>query len=89
MVTAPAVFFAHGSPMSALGGDQHALALRDFGDAHRPDAIVIVSAHWQKPMPVAITSWETAPLIHLVRKVLIRTSSYFDYIIIKHHISLH
>jgi multidrug resistance efflux pump len=32
---------------------------------------------------------ETAPLIHLIRKVLIRTSSYFDYIIIKHHISLH
>ncbi len=28
-------------------------------------------------------------LIHLIRKVLIRTSSYLDYIIIKHHISLH
>jgi multidrug resistance efflux pump len=28
-------------------------------------------------------------LIHIIRKVLIRTASYLDYIIIKHHISLH
>lgn len=28
-------------------------------------------------------------LIHIIRKVLIRTSSYLDYLIIKHHISLH
>ena len=32
---------------------------------------------------------EHLSLIHLIRKVLIRTSSYFDYLIIKHHISLH
>jgi len=32
---------------------------------------------------------EHLALIHMIRKVLIRTSSYFDYIIIKHHISLH
>ena len=32
---------------------------------------------------------EHLALIHLIRKVLIRTSSYLDYIIIKHHISLH
>ena len=31
---------------------------------------------------------EHVPLLHLIRKVLIRTSSYLDYIIIKHHISL-
>ena len=31
---------------------------------------------------------EHLTLIHLVRKVLLRTSSYLDYIIIKHHISL-
>ena len=28
-------------------------------------------------------------LIHIIRKVLLRTSSYLDYLIIKHHISLH
>jgi multidrug resistance efflux pump len=32
---------------------------------------------------------EHLSLIHIIRKVLIRTSSYLDYIIIKHHISLH
>jgi multidrug resistance efflux pump len=32
---------------------------------------------------------EHLALLHLIRKVLLRTSSYFDYIIIKHHISLH
>ena len=31
---------------------------------------------------------EHVTLLHLIRKVLIRTSSYLDYIIIKHHISL-
>ena len=28
-------------------------------------------------------------IIHIIRKVLLRTSSYLDYLIIKHHISLH
>jgi hypothetical protein len=32
---------------------------------------------------------EHLSLIHLVRKVLIRTASYLDYLIIKHQISLH
>jgi 4,5-DOPA dioxygenase extradiol len=65
MTTAPAAFLAHGSPMSALGGDAHAAALGAWGDAHRElRAIVVVSAHWQKPLPLAITSWERAPLIY-------------------------
>jgi multidrug resistance efflux pump len=32
---------------------------------------------------------EHLTLIHLIRKVLLRTASYLDYLIIKHHISLH
>jgi len=32
---------------------------------------------------------EHLTLIHLIRKVLLRTASYLDYVIIKHHISLH
>ena len=32
---------------------------------------------------------EHLELIHLIRKVLLRTTSYLDYVIIKHHISLH
>ena len=65
MTTAPAAFLAHGSPMSALGGDAHAAALHTFGEAHRDaEAILVVSAHWYKALPVAVTSWESAPLIH-------------------------
>lgn len=65
MSTVPAAFLAHGSPMSARGGDDHARALLEFGDAHRgAEAILVISAHWQKPMPLAVTSWETAPLIY-------------------------
>src|SRR5438270_14075679 len=65
MTTAPAAFLAHGSPMSALGGDAHAAALHAFGEAHRAaEAIVVVSAHWYKALPLAVTSWESAPLIH-------------------------
>ena len=29
-----------------------------------PRAILVVSAHWQKAMPVDVTSWESAPLIY-------------------------
>jgi multidrug resistance efflux pump len=32
---------------------------------------------------------EHLALVHIIRKVLLRVASYFDYIIIKHHISLH
>src|SRR3954454_4282424 len=64
MTTAPAAFLAHGSPMSALGGDAHAEALRAFGNGRDLRAIVVVSAHWQKPLPLAVTSWERAPLIY-------------------------
>src|SRR5947208_2771196 len=62
---APSVFLAHGSPMSALGGDAHAAALKKFGEAHRDArAIVIVSAHWQTRGPIRATSWEQAPLLY-------------------------
>jgi 4,5-DOPA dioxygenase extradiol len=62
---APAVFFAHGSPMSALGGDEHAAALRSFGKQHaHARAIVIVSAHWQTRGELRATAWEHAPLVY-------------------------
>jgi 4,5-DOPA dioxygenase extradiol len=65
MMRAPSVFLAHGSPMSALGGDAHAAALRTFGKRHDDlRAIVIVSAHWQTRGQVRVTSWEQAPLLY-------------------------
>jgi 4,5-DOPA dioxygenase extradiol len=61
----PAVFFAHGSPMSALGGDSHAAALRAFGARHTDArAILIVSAHWQVSQPIRVTAWDAAPLLY-------------------------
>src|SRR5580658_9608650 len=61
----PAVFFAHGSPMSALGGDAHAEALRAFGSRYRSArAILVVSAHWQVSQPVRVTAWDQAPLLY-------------------------
>ena len=61
----PAVFFAHGSPLSALGGDSHAAALRAFGARHTgARAILVVSAHWQVSQPVRVTAWDSAPLLY-------------------------
>jgi 4,5-DOPA dioxygenase extradiol len=51
--------------MSALGGDAHAAALRDFGGGHsNARGVVIVSAHWQSRGPVRVTAWEHAPLVY-------------------------
>lgn len=44
--TMTAVFFGHGSPMNALGGNHYTDAWRAFGARHRPRAILMISAHW-------------------------------------------
>jgi 4,5-DOPA dioxygenase extradiol len=65
MTAAGSVFLAHGSPMSALGGDAHAEALRRFGEAHTDlRAILVISAHWQTRGPIRITAWDHAPLVY-------------------------
>ena len=61
----PSVFLAHGSPMSALGGDAHAEALHIFGRKHlTARAILIVSAHWQVSRPLRVTAWDRMPLLY-------------------------
>jgi 4,5-DOPA dioxygenase extradiol len=51
--------------MSALGGDEHAAALRSFGKQHvDARAIVIVSAHWQTRGELRATAWKHAPLVY-------------------------
>jgi 4,5-DOPA dioxygenase extradiol len=51
--------------MSALGGDAHAAALREFGKQHADArAIVIVSAHWQTRGELRATAWRHAPLVY-------------------------
>jgi len=46
----PALFLAHGNPMNALADNTftHALS-RLAGGLERPDAILVVSAHWETP----------------------------------------
>ncbi|MFN4040358.1 MAG: 4,5-DOPA dioxygenase extradiol [Brevundimonas sp.] len=62
-MTAPAVFFGHGSPMNALGGP-HADAWRKLGQAiGRPRGVVMVSAHWET-MGLGVTAQEKPPTIH-------------------------
>jgi 4,5-DOPA dioxygenase extradiol len=51
--------------MSGLGGDEHAAALRAYGErVAGMKAILIVSAHWQVSRPLRVTAWEQAPLIY-------------------------
>ena len=61
----PAVFFAHGSPMVAIELDDFTQSVRAFGAAlPRPRAIVVVSAHWEAPGPVRVTSAERPPQLY-------------------------
>ena len=62
-MTAPAVFFGHGSPMNALGGP-FADAWRDLGrDIGKPAGVVMVSAHWETP-GLFVTADERPRTIH-------------------------
>jgi len=45
----PSVFVSHGSPMTALESGPYAQALAAFGRSVSPQAIIVISAHWQEP----------------------------------------
>ena len=42
----PVVFFGHGSPQNALGGNRYTDAWSAFGAQLRPRAVLMISAHW-------------------------------------------
>ncbi len=64
MARQPALFVSHGSPMMALEPSPARDFLRGFGaELVRPDAIVMVSAHYDEPR-VMITSGAAPPTIH-------------------------
>ena len=61
----PAVFLSHGAPTAAIEQNTYSEALAHFGQQHAsPEAIIVVSAHWQERWPVRVTSWAHAPLIY-------------------------
>jgi len=60
----PSLFLAHGSPMSVLD-KEYAAPLRKFASRQRGlRAIVAVSAHWQAPGPLRVTSGPRPSLIY-------------------------
>ncbi|AKQ64113.1 hypothetical protein A176_001025 [Myxococcus hansupus] len=61
---APTAFISHGSPMVALDSDAYPQALRRLGDASPVRALVVVSAHWETPGEVRVTSSAQPSLIH-------------------------
>ena len=65
MHRAPALFVAHGSPMLGLEAGEYGDTLRLFARGiPRPEAIVIVSAHWEAPGPIRVTASPRPPLIY-------------------------
>jgi 4,5-DOPA dioxygenase extradiol len=59
MIRTPAVFISHGSPMVLLADDDYTDALTRLPKSWpRPDAVVVISAHWQIPLPIRVTSSE-------------------------------
>lgn len=48
----PVLFLSHGSPMHAVEDSAAARAWADFGRAHRPRAVLLVSAHWDTELPM-------------------------------------
>ncbi|WP_153110943.1 DODA-type extradiol aromatic ring-opening family dioxygenase [Propionivibrio limicola] len=53
----PILFLSHGSPMTALGGDElNETWARLAGRLARPTAILVVSAHWTTRLPIVTGS---------------------------------
>ena len=64
MSTQPALFVAHGSPMSALQPGAAGAALNSLAATlARPRVVVVVSPHWETPIPTIGTA-ATLPTIH-------------------------
>ena len=60
----PVLFVSHGAPDIALGESSFSRALGQFGRTLSPRAVVAVSAHWETPAPVRVTSSERPRIVH-------------------------
>lgn len=61
---APVAFISHGSPMVALEGGSFAQALEKFGESYAPQAILVMSAHWEHSHGVQITAGDRPKLLY-------------------------
>lgn len=59
----PAVFVSHGSLMTALENGPYAQALAALGSSVDPQAILVISAHWEEPA-IRVASGERPELIY-------------------------
>ena len=61
----PVLFVSHGSPMLAVEPGAWGVALHAWAqDLGELKAVVVLSAHWEAPGPVGITSAETPATLH-------------------------
>ena len=60
----PSFFVGHGAPTMALENDRYTRALNDFGRRHSPEAIAVVSAHWEEEAPVRVTATAKPELVY-------------------------
>jgi 4,5-DOPA dioxygenase extradiol len=61
----PALFVSHGSPMVAIENEGWGRRLRQLGASlERPEAVVVVSAHFEAPTPIRVTASKAPETIH-------------------------
>lgn len=61
----PLVFISHGSPVTGIEDDAYTRALESLGKSlPRPEAVLVVSAHWEAGAPVRVTGGAAPRLIY-------------------------
>lgn len=61
----PVLFVSHGAPDEALRRSAWSESLAEFAlGLPRPDTVVVVSAHWEEPVPARVTSESRPETIH-------------------------
>jgi 4,5-DOPA dioxygenase extradiol len=64
MTFQPVLFLSHGSPMLALEGGAWGEAMARFGAAQRPEAVLMISAHWEASGVPRLTAAPRPGVIH-------------------------
>ena len=65
IMLAPSIFIGHGAPLNAIWDTKYSENIAKFGnEIEIPEAILVVSAHWEKQRPLEITSAELPGIIY-------------------------